>query len=147
MTNQHGRPIEILLAEDNSTDILLTKEALEGAKVLNNLHVVTDGLQAMLFLRKQGEYADKPSPDLLLLDLNLPIKGGLEVLDELKSDENLKRIPVVILTTSKQEQDIMRAYHSGVNCYITKPVDFAQFCDVIQAIEEFWFTVVSLPPR
>ena len=146
-SNQQGRPIEILLVEDNSTDILLTKEALAGAKVLNNLHVVTDGVQAMLFLRKQDQYADRASPDLILLDLNLPIKSGLEVLREIKGDSNFRHIPVVIVTTSKQEQDIVKAYDNGANCYITKPVDFAQFCELIQAIEQFWFTIVTLPPR
>lgn len=141
------RSIEILLVEDNSTDILLTKEALVGAKVPNKLHVVNDGVQAMLFLRKQGQYADKPRPDLILLDLNLPIKGGFEVLAELKGDVRLKHIPVVVLTTSTQAQDIVRAYDNGANCYIAKPIDVDQFCHLMEAIEHFWFSIVTLPPR
>jgi two-component system, chemotaxis family, response regulator Rcp1 len=147
MSKQQGRPIEILLVEDNSTDIMLTKEGLADAKLLNNLSVVTDGLEALSYLRKQDKFANATTPDLILLDLNLPIKSGLEVLAELKQDPKLKSIPTVILTTSKQEQDIIKAYGSGANCYITKPVDFPQFCEVIKEIEDFWFTVVTLPPR
>ena len=147
MINQYGKRIEILLVEDNPVDILLTKEALAGAKALNNLHVVTDGEQAMCFLRKRGQYADATSPALILLDLNLPIKSGLEVLREIKGDDNLRHIPVVILTSSREDQDIVEGYDNGANCYIIKPPDGAQFCDVIQGIEQFWTTAVVLSPR
>lgn len=141
------RPVEILLVEDSPTDVLLAQEALEHAKVLNNLHVVSDGVEAIDFLRQKGPYADAPMPDLVLLDLNLPRKDGREVLAEIKADEGLKRIPVVVLTTSKAEEDIHRAYGLHANCYITKPVDFDQFANVVKAIENFWFTIVSLPGR
>jgi two-component system response regulator len=141
------RPIEILLVEDSPTDVLLAREALEHAKVLNNLQVVSDGVEAIAYLRHEGKYADAVRPDLILLDLNLPRKDGREVLSEIKSDENLKRLPVVVLTTSKAEEDILRAYGLHANCYVTKPVDFDQFADVVKAIETFWFTVVALPTR
>jgi two-component system response regulator len=140
------KPVDILLVEDSPTDVLLTEEALEHSKVLNNLHVVEDGVEAMAFLRREGKYADVPRPDLVLLDLNLPRKDGREVLGEMKSDENLKRIPVVVLTTSRAEEDIARAYGEHANCYIAKPVDFNQFADVVRTIENFWFTVVVFPP-
>ena len=138
-------PIEILLVEDNPGDIRLTKEALKEGKVRVNLHVTMDGLEAVRFLRKEGPYADVPEPDLILLDLNLPKKDGREVLEDIKKDEKLKRIPVVILTTSKSEQDIIKTYDSYANCYITKPVDLDQFIQLVKAIEHFWFTVVKLP--
>ncbi len=142
---ERGRTIEILLVEDSPGDVRLTKEALKEGKVLNILNVVEDGLEAMAFLRKEGEYTKVLRPDLILLDLNLPKKDGREVLDEIKSDKNLKRIPVVVLTTSQAEQDIIKSYNLGVNCYITKPVDLDQFINVIKSIEEFWLKVVTLP--
>src|SRR5262249_11976781 len=129
---------EILLIEDSPTDILLTREALEFSKVCNNLHVVTDGAEAMAFLRKQGRYADVPQPDLILLDLNLPKKDGRQVLTEIKSDDGLKRIPVVILTTSADEADVLKAYGLHANCYIVKPVDFLKFTEVIKSVGRFW---------
>jgi two-component system response regulator len=140
------RPINMLLVEDSPTDQLMTREALEHAKVLLNLHVVEDGVQTMEFLRRSGKYAQAPRPDLILLDLNLPKKDGREVLAEIKADPHLKLIPVVILTTSKADDDIAYAYRSHANCFITKPVGFANFYEVMRAIEKFWFTVVSLPP-
>jgi two-component system, chemotaxis family, response regulator Rcp1 len=141
-----GRPVEILLVEDNPGDAELTAEALRHGKVYNQMHVVEDGEAALAFLRRQGPYADVPRPDVILLDLNLPRKDGREVLAEIKTDEELKQIPVIILTTSEAEEDILRAYNLAVNCYITKPVDLDQFIKVVKAIEDFWFTVVKLPP-
>jgi CheY-like chemotaxis protein len=138
--------VEILLVEDSPSDTDLTVEALKEAKVRNNLSVVEDGVQAMEFLRRKGKFADAPRPNLILLDLNLPRKDGREVLAEIKADENLKTIPVVVLTTSRAEQDVLRAYHLNANCYITKPVDFEQFLNVVRAIETFWLYVVCLPP-
>ena len=140
-----GRPIEILLVEDSATDVMLAEEALEHGKVSNNLSVVKDGVEAMAFLRKEGQYADSPRPDLILLDLNMPRKDGREVLAEVKADDALKQIPVIVLTTSKAEQDVLNAYALHANCYISKPVDFDQFANVIQAIEQFWFNIVILP--
>jgi two-component system response regulator len=137
--------VRILMVEDNPDDVDLTREALKDAKVCNQLHVVQDGVEAMAFLRREGKYTGAPHPDIILLDLNLPRKDGREVLAEVKSDENLKRIPVVVLTTSQAEEDIMKAYNLHVNCYITKPVDFDQFIKVVKSIEEFWFSVVKLP--
>ena len=139
------KPVDILLVEDSPTDVLLAQEALEHAKLLNNLHVVSDGVEAMAFLRGEGQFADAIRPDLILLDLNLPRKDGREVLEEVKNDPKLKSIPVVVLTTSKAEEDILRAYGLHANCYVSKPVDFEQFTRVVKAIENFWFTVVSLP--
>jgi|RhiMethySRZTD1v2_1073278.scaffolds.fasta_scaffold1238054_1 two-component system, chemotaxis family, response regulator Rcp1 len=144
-TRMNSHPIEILLVEDSPTDVLIAQEALQYAKVLNRLHVVGDGVEAMSFLQKQGPYGDVPRPDLILLDLNLPKKDGREVLAEIKADEHLKYIPVVILTTSKDEQDVLKAYGLYANCYIVKPVDFEQFTAVVQSIEHFWFSVVTLP--
>jgi len=141
------KPIEILLVEDSPTDVLMTREALEHAKVLNHLHVVEDGVEALAFLRKQGRYSNAPRPGLILLDLNLPRKNGQEVLAEIKVDEALKAIPVVILTTSKAEEDIVKAYGLHANCYIAKPVDFANFAQVVCSINQFWFSVVILPPE
>jgi len=142
-----GRPAEILLVEDNLGDVELTREGLESAKVSNNLYVVSDGVEAMAFLRREGKYADAPRPDLILLDLNLPKKDGREVLAEIKGDDDLRMIPLVVLTTSKADEDILRSYKLNANSYITKPVDFAGFSQIVQAIDNFWFTVVVLPPR
>ncbi len=141
------KTIDILLVEDNPGDADLAREALETSKVRNSLHVVGDGEAAMAFLRQQGNYATAPRPDLVLLDLNLPKKDGREVLAEIKSDENLRCIPVVVLTTSKAEEDILKTYNLHANCYISKPIDLNQFIKVVQAIEEFWFTIVKLPPN
>jgi two-component system, chemotaxis family, response regulator Rcp1 len=139
------RPIEILLVEDNPGDIRLTKEALKEAKVLNTLTVVQDGVEALTCLRRQGQYANAKRPDLILLDLNLPKKDGREVLAEIKNDEALKFIPVVILTTSQDEQDVLKSYGLHANCYITKPVELEQFISVVKAIEDFWLGIVILP--
>jgi CheY-like chemotaxis protein len=140
-------PIEILLVEDNPGDVDLTREALEEAKVSNRLHVMEDGAKALDFLHKRGDYAAAPRPDLILLDLNLPKKDGRQVLAEIKSITELAQIPVVILTTSDADEDILRAYQLHANCYVTKPVNFAQFLKVIKTIEDFWLTVVKLPKR
>lgn len=140
-----GKPIGILLVEDSPGDVRLTQEVLKEAKVLNQLHVVGDGAEAMTFLRREGKYTNFPRPDLILLDLNLPKKDGREVLGEIKSDENLRRIPVVILTVSKSEEDVFKSYDLHANCYITKPVDLDQFLKVVKSIEEFWLTIVKLP--
>jgi two-component system, chemotaxis family, response regulator Rcp1 len=142
----NGKPIEILLVEDNPGDVRLTMEALRGGRVRNNIHVVEDGVQAIDFLRRQGNYGDVPRPDLILLDLNLPKKDGREVLAEVKQDPALKRIPVVILTSSAAEQDILQAYDLAANCYITKPVELDQFLRVLKSIEDFWLVIVKLPP-
>ena len=142
---QNLTPAEILLVEDSPSDVLLTREALQTAKVLNNLHVVEDGVEAVAFLRRQGRYAAAPRPHLILLDLNLPRKNGREVLAEIKGDPVLRLIPVVVLTTSKSEEDVLHAYGLHANCYVTKPVDFGSFAAVIRSIERFWFTVVTLP--
>jgi two-component system, chemotaxis family, response regulator Rcp1 len=139
------KPIEMLLVEDSPTDILLAKEALQVSKVLNSLHVVMDGVEALAFLRREGKYHDMPRPDLILLDLNLPKKDGREVLAEIKADENLKRIPVVVLTTSEEQKDVLQSYGHHANCYIVKPVDFDKFANVVKEIESFWFAVVTLP--
>lgn len=142
-----GSPVEILLVEDNLGDIRLTKETLKESKLLNKMSVVTDGVEALSFLHRKGPYAEAPRPDLILLDLNLPKKDGREVLAEIKADEHLRRIPVVVLTTSGAEQDILKAYDLHANCYITKPVNLDQFGTVVRAIEAFWFTIVKLPPE
>lgn len=147
MNPQELEPVDILLVEDSPTDLLLAKEALEYSKVVNNLHTAPDGVEAMAFLRREGPYKDAPSPGLILLDLNLPKKDGREVLAEIKCDENLKRIPVVVLSTSKSEIDILKAYGLYANCYIVKPVDFEKFAEVVRSIENFWFTVVTLPGK
>lgn len=141
-----GRPIEILLVEDSPGDVRLTREALKSGKIRNLLHVVADGVEAMAFLRREGDYADAGRPDLILLDLNLPRKNGREVLAEIKVDKDLRRIPVVVLTISQAERDILDAYDLNCNCYIIKPVDLDQFLEVVYAIEHFWLTVVTLPP-
>ncbi|MGD0488905.1 MAG: response regulator [Syntrophorhabdales bacterium] len=142
-----GRPVEILLVEDNPGDVGLTRETLKDSKLLNHISVVEDGVEAMAFLRLEGKYAKATRPDLILLDLNLPKKDGREVLAEIKTDEQLRRIPVVILTTSSAEQDILEMYDLHANCFITKPVNLDQFTTVVKAIEEFWFTIVKLPPE
>ena len=139
-------PVTILLVEDNPGDIELTKEALAETKVLTNLHTVENGLEALDFLFKRGNYSNAPRPDIIILDLNLPLKDGRKVLEIVKEDINLRRIPVVILSSSKAEQDILRSYNLHANCYITKPLDFSQFSQVVKTIEQFWFTVVKLPP-
>jgi two-component system, chemotaxis family, response regulator Rcp1 len=146
-TNQFGSPIEILLVEDSPADIELTKLGFQEGKLANNLNVVRDGDEAMMFLRRDGQYANVPRPDLILLDLNLPGKDGREVLQDIKADPELKKIPVVILTTSQAEEDIMRAYGLYANAYMTKPVGFEQFAAVIKGIKDYWFTLVKLPPR
>ena len=143
----NARPVDILLVEDNPADVRLTQEALKEGKMANDLHVVSDGEQAVQFLRRQDAFADAPRPDLILLDLNLPKKSGRDVLAEIKGDEELKRIPVVVLTTSKAEEDICRSYDLNCNCFVTKPVDFDQFVDVIRSIDRFWLSVVTLPPK
>jgi DNA-binding response OmpR family regulator len=141
------KPIEILLVEDNPGDADLAREALDGSKFNNDLHVVDDGEKAMAFLRREGPYADMPRPDLILLDLNLPRKDGRQVLAEIKEDDYLKRIPVVILTTSKAEEDVIKSYNHHANCFITKPIDLNQFLNVVRAIEDFWLSIVVLPPN
>ena len=140
-----SKAVEILLIEDNPGDARLAREALRDAKVRNNLNWVPDGVEGMAYLRREGKYSQSARPDLILLDLNLPRKDGREVLSEIKADENLRRIPVVILTTSQAEEDILRAYHLNANCYITKPVDLEQFMKVVKTIEDFWLTIVKLP--
>ena len=140
-----GHPIEILLVEDSPGDVQLTIEALRDAKVSTNLHVAVDGEEAMRFLRRQDDFADAPRPDLVLLDLNLPRKSGHEVLDEIKSDASLRRIPVVVLSTSDAESDVLAAYDRNANCYVTKPVDLDHFWEVIRSIDQFWLRLVKLP--
>jgi two-component system, chemotaxis family, response regulator Rcp1 len=143
----NSRPIEILLVEDNPGDARLTLEAFKEGKVFNNLTVVGDGVEAMAYLRREGQYTNSVQPDLILLDLNLPKKDGREVLAEIKSDERIRNIPVIVLTTSAAEEDIARAYSRHANCYITKPVDLDQFLHVVQSIESFWLSLVRLPSR
>jgi len=138
-------PIEILLVEDNPGDVELTREALEESKVHTRLSVARDGVEALAFLRREGAHADATTPDLILLDLNLPKKDGRAVLADIKADPVLRHIPVVVLTSSQAEQDILRAYELHANCYVTKPVDLDQFIRIVQSIEQFWFTVVKLP--
>lgn len=141
------RPIEILLVEDSPSDAALTIEALEAGKVANKLNHVEDGVEAMSFLRKEGKYKQASRPDLIMLDLNLPKKDGREVLAELKNDPDLKIIPVIVLTTSRSDKDILQSYQLNANCYITKPVDFTHFIEVVRSIENFWLTVVTLPEK
>lgn len=148
MTNgEIGRPVEILLVEDNPGDVRLTREALREGKIRNRLHIVSDGVEAIAFLKQEGNHANAPRPDVILLDLNLPRKDGREVLAEIKDDERLRRIPVVVMTTSSAEQDILGAYNLHANCYVTKPVDFDQFIEVVRSIQDFWFTIVRLPEQ
>jgi CheY-like chemotaxis protein len=142
-----GTPIEVLLVEDDPGDVLMTQEAFEEHKVRNHLTVVSDGAEALSYLRREGRYADAVRPDLILLDLNLPRRDGREVLEEIKQDELLGRIPVVVLTTSSADEDIMRSYQLHANAYVTKPVDFDRFIAVIRQIDEFFVSVVKLPPR
>lgn len=142
----HMSAVEILLVEDNPGDVRLTREALKESKIRNNLNIVRDGVEAMAFLRRDGDYANAPRPDIILLDLNLPRKDGREVLHEIKEDDSLRRIPVVILTTSDDEHDILESYNLHANCYITKPVDLNRFVTIIKNIEDFWLTIVRLPP-
>jgi chemotaxis family two-component system response regulator Rcp1 len=146
-TNNLVRPIEILLVEDNPGDVRLTREALNEGKVRNNLFVAQNGIDALDFLRRSNGNEDAIQPDLILLDLNLPKMDGRELLAEIKKDKDLKRIPVVILTTSEAEEDVVRTYNLHANCYITKPVDLDQFISVIKAIEGFWMTIVKFPPE
>lgn len=143
----HIKPIEILLVEDSPSDALLTRRALAGGKLLNRLHIVEDGVKAIAFLRRQPPYAAAPRPHLILLDLNMPRMDGREVLAEIKADENLKVIPVVVLTTSNAETDVLRSYRLHANCFITKPVNFDSFATAIASLEHFWFAVVTLPPE
>jgi CheY-like chemotaxis protein len=144
---QDGTPIEVLLVEDDPGDVLMTQEAFEEHKVRNRLTVVSDGAEALNYLRREGQYADAVRPDLILLDLNLPRRDGREVLEEIKKDEDLGRIPVVVLTTSQADEDILRSYQLHANAYVTKPVDFERFITVIRQIDEFFVSVVKLPPR
>lgn len=147
MRSDHPRSIELLMVEDNPGDIRLAQEAMQEAKINNRINVVTDGVMAMEYLRRQGSFKDVLRPDLILLDLNLPRMDGREVLEALKSDPDLRRIPVVVLTTSRAEEDVIRAYNLHANCYITKPVDFHQFMKVVQQIDDFWVNVVTLPKQ
>lgn len=144
---EHYRMVHILLIEDNPGDIRLTMEALKEGKIYNSLSVMTDGEEGLLFLRKEGKYKDSVTPDIILLDLNLPKKDGREVLSEIKKDPLLKLIPVIVLTTSAAEQDITTMYAHHANCYITKPIDFKQFMNVVRSIENFWLTIVKLPVK
>jgi two-component system, chemotaxis family, response regulator Rcp1 len=139
--------IIILLVEDNPGDVRLTREALKDSKLHNELHVAQDGYEALRFLRREGDYASAPRPDIILLDLNLPGMNGRQVLEEIKKDESLRRIPVVILTTSSDEQDILASYNLYANCYITKPINLNQFITIVKSIEDFWFSIVRLPPE
>jgi two-component system, chemotaxis family, response regulator Rcp1 len=144
---ERNHPIDILLVEDNPGDERLTREALKEGKVYSNLHWVKDGVEAMQFLRREGKYGSAPRPEIILLDLNLPRKDGREVLQEIKADDELRRIPVVVLTTSKAEEDVLRTYNLHANCYVTKPVDLEKFIVVVKSIDVFWLTVVTLPPN
>jgi CheY-like chemotaxis protein len=146
-TEQDREPVEILLAEDNPNDIRMTRRAFEKGKFRNNLHVAEDGVEALAFLNQEGAYADKPRPDLVLLDLNMPRKDGRDVLETVKNDDQLKRIPVVVMTSSEAEEDILQSYDLHANAYLTKPVDFDGFIDIVERIEDFWLTVVKMPPE
>ncbi len=145
-TNNRSKIIDILLIEDSSTDVLMIREALSEGKLLNKIHVAEDGVEALDFLHKRGKFASSPRPNLILLDLNLPRKNGREVLAEIKADEDLKRIPVVMLTTSSAEEDILKSYNLHANCYVVKPVEFDSFVKAVQSIQHFWFSIVALPP-
>ena len=145
-SQMRARPVQMLLVEDNPGDVRLTKETLKDAKLIVDLHVVEDGVEAMAFLRQEGKYASAPRPDLVLLDLNLPKKDGREVLAEIKQDPDLRRIPVVVLTISSAEEDILKSYNLHANAYVNKPLNLEQFAKITRAIEDFWFTVVKLPP-
>jgi len=145
MDEEHGRPAEFLLVEDNPGDVRLTREALKECKLRNNLSVVGDGVEALAYLRREGKYAEATRPDVILLDLNLPRKGGREVLAEIKADPVLRRIPVVVITSSEAEQDVVASYDLHVNCYVNKPVDLDQFIKVVRSVGTFWLTIVKLP--
>jgi chemotaxis family two-component system response regulator Rcp1 len=147
MVQKQSRPVEVLLVEDNPGDVRLTQEALKDGRVLVNLTVAIDGVEALDILKRFPPHENKPRPDLILLDLNLPRKNGREVLEVIKADDELKRIPVIVMTTSKAEQDIHRAYHLNANCYVTKPVDLDEFLNVVRSIEDFWLTIVTLPQQ
>jgi chemotaxis family two-component system response regulator Rcp1 len=147
VSNKFGDPVFILLVEDNAADVRLTKEALIEGKVRNTMEVVKDGVEALAFLRQEGKYKGKILPDLILLDLNMPRMDGREVLEIIKNDHGFKRIPVVILTTSNDEQDVLATYNNHANCFITKPVELDNFLEVVRTIEEFWLTIVKLPPN
>lgn len=147
LKNPLSSPIEILLVEDNPGDVRLTQEVLKEGKVHNTLNIAENGVQALSFLKKENEYSDAPTPDLILLDLNLPKKDGREVLLDIKKDPELKKIPVVVLTTSQAEEDILNVYDLNANCYVSKPVDLGQFIDVVKSIEDFWLSIVKLPTR
>jgi CheY-like chemotaxis protein len=147
LASKQTRPVEVLLVEDNPGDVRLTQEALKDGRVMVNLTVAADGVEAMEILKRSGPHSAKPRPDLILLDLNLPKKNGREVLEEIKVDEDLKRIPVIVMTTSKAEQDIYRAYNLNANCYVTKPMDLDEFLNVVRSIEDFWLTIVTLPQQ
>ncbi len=144
-SHSNGRLVEILLVEDNPGDVRLTKEAMKEGKIRNNLSVASDGVEAMAFLRREGKHADAPRPDVVLLDLNLPKKDGRAVLKEIKEDPNLRRIPVVILTSSKADEDVLNSYDLHANCYVTKPGDLEQFIEVVKSVEDFWLQIVKLP--
>jgi len=141
------KPVEILLIEDNPGDVRLTQEALRDGKIINTLTVVADGVEALDYLRRQGRYAAAARPDVIFLDLNLPRKDGREVLAEIKADQDLKRIPVVVITSSTSEQDVLKSYNLHANCYVTKPVDLEQFMVVVKTVENFWMGIVKLPPK
>jgi len=147
MTVKNLNHVDILLVEDSPSDILITREAFAEFKVLNSLHVVEDGVEALAFLKHEGKYASAPRPDLILLDLNLPRMNGREVLAKIKADQNMKKIPVVILTTSHAEQDVLQSYDQHANCYIVKPVGFENFVEAMKSIRQFWFSIVTLPPE
>jgi chemotaxis family two-component system response regulator Rcp1 len=142
-----AKPVDILLVEDNPGDVRLAKEALKECKIDNTVYVAQDGIEALAFLRKEGEHEKAPRPDLILLDLNLPRKSGREVLAEVKADPSLRRIPIVVMTVSRDEEDVLKAYNLHANCYITKPIDFGQFIRITKSIEDFWFRIVKLPPK
>ncbi len=141
------KPIHVLMVEDDEEDVLLTQDALSSSKVTLDLHVVEDGALAMDYLHNSPPYANEPRPDLILLDLNLPKKNGREVLNDIRTDAHLRAIPIIILTTSDQEEDVMKTYELGANCYITKPVGLEQFSKVVSSIDNFWFSIVKLPSR
>lgn len=147
MSATDRQPVEILLAEDNPGDVKLTKKAFEEGNIANNIHVVNDGVEALAFLRQEDEYADMPRPDLILLDLNMPRKDGKDVLRELKDDDNLGRIPVVVLTSSEAEEDVVKSYDLNANAYLTKPINFDGFIQIVSRLEEFWLEVVRFPPE
>lgn len=147
MSDSETHVVNILMVEDNEGDARLTQEALKDSKLRMRLDIVVDGVEALEYLRKEGDFASAPEPDMILLDLNLPRKGGIEVLEEIKTDEALKKIPVVIMTSSRAEEDIVRSYKLHANCYITKPLDLEQFSSIVRSIDHFWFTIVTLPSQ